>query len=63
MNFSLSELAKSCTDVGFSALADAYIVPFSNTARIAAATSILDSGHRKPKLDQKEVDELPLLDT
>ena len=60
MNFSLSELAKSYTDVGFSALADVYIIGSSNTARIAAASSILDSGYGKPKLDQKEVVERPL---
>ena len=62
MNFSLSELAKSYTDVGFSALADVYIIGSSNTARTAAVSSILDSGYGKPKLDQKEVVELPLRD-
>ena len=60
MNFSLSELAKSYTDVGLSALADVYIICSSNTARIAAASSILDSGYGKPKVDQKEVVERPL---
>ena len=62
MNFSLSELAKSYTDVGFSAPADVYIIGSSNTARIAAANSVLDRGYGKPKLDQKEVVELSLRD-
>ena len=62
MKFSLSELAKSYTDVGFCALTDVYIIGSSNLARIAAASSILDD-YGKPKLDQKEVVEIPLRDT
>ena len=63
MNFLLSEFAKSYTVVGFSALADVDITGSSNTARIAAASSISDRDYGKPKLDQKEVVELSLRDT
>ena len=57
----LSELAKSYTDIAFSTLVDVAINGSSDTARIAAANSILDRGYGKPKADLGEVVDLPAI--
>ena len=55
----LSDLAKSYTDIAFSTLVDVAINGSSDTARIAAANSILDRGYGKPRVDEIEVVDLP----
>ena len=57
----LSELAKSYTDIAFSALVDVAMNGSSDTARIAAANSILDRGYGRPKADLEEVVDLPAI--
>ena len=57
----LSELAKSYTDIAFSTLVDVAMNGSSDTARIAAANSILDRGYGKPKADLGEVVDLPAI--
>ena len=57
----LSELAKSYTDIAFSTLVDVAMNGSSDTARIAAANSILDRGYGKPKADLEEVVDLPAI--
>lgn len=57
----LSELAKSYTDIAFSTLLDVAMNGSSDTARIAAANSILDRGYGKPKADVEEVVDLPAI--
>ena len=57
----LSELAKSYTDIAFSTLLDVAINGSSDTARIAAANSLLDRGYGKPKADLDEVVDLPAI--
>ena len=57
----LNELAKSYTDIAFSALLDVAMNGSSDTARIAAANSILDRGYGKPKADLDEVVDLPAI--
>ena len=57
----MSELAKSYTDIAFSTLVDVAINGSSDTARIAAANSILDRGYGKPKADFEEVVDLPAI--
>ena len=57
----LSELAKSYTDIAFSTLVDVPMNGSSDTARIAAANSILDRGYGKPKADLEEVVDLPAI--
>ncbi len=57
----LSELAKSYTDIAFSTLVDVALNGSSDTARIAAANSILDRGYGKPKADLGEVVDLPAI--
>ena len=54
----LAELAKS---VAFNTLVDVAINGTSDSARIAAANSILDRGYGKPKSDGVEVVELPAI--
>ena len=54
----LAELAKS---VAFNTLVDVAINGTSDSARIAAANSILDRGYGKPKSDGVEVAELPAI--
>ena len=53
-----AELAKS---VAFNTLVDVAINGTSDSARIAAANSILDRGYGKPKSDGIEVVELPAI--
>ena len=55
----LSELAKSYTDLAFGTLVDVAMNGSSDTARIAAANSILDRGYGKPRVDEMEVIDLP----
>ena len=55
----LSELAKSYTDIAFSTLVDVAMNGSSDTARIAAANSILDRGYGKPRVDEIEAMDLP----
>jgi hypothetical protein len=55
----LSELAKSYADTAFSTLVDVAMNGSSDTARIAAANSILDRGYGKPRADLEEVVDLP----
>ena len=55
----LSELAKSYTDIAFSTLVDVAMNGSSDTARIAAANSILDRRYGKPRADLEEVVDLP----
>ena len=57
----LSELAKSYTDIAFSTLVDVAINGSSDTARIAAANSILDRGYGKPRADLEEIVDLPAI--
>ena len=57
----LSELAKSYTDIAFSTLVEVAMSGSSDTARIAAANSILDRGYGKPKADLGEVVDLPAI--
>ena len=57
----LSELAKSYTDIAFSTLVEVAMSGSSDTARIAAANSILDRGYGKPKADLEEVVDLPAI--
>ena len=57
----LSELAKSYTDIAFSTLVDVAMNGSSDTARIAAANSILDRGYGRPKADLEEVVNLPAI--
>ena len=57
----LSELAKSRTDIAFSTLVDVAINGSSDTARIAAANSILDRGYGKPRADLEEIVDLPAI--
>ena len=57
----LSELAKSYTDIAFSTLVDVAINGSSDTARIAAANSILDRGYGRPKADLEEVVDRPAI--
>lgn len=57
----LSELAKSYTDIAFSTLVDVAMNSSSDTARIAAANSILDRGYGRPKADLEEVVDLPAI--
>ena len=57
----LTELAKSYTDIAFSTLLDVAMNGSSDTARIAAANSILDRGYGKPKADLDEVVDLPAI--
>lgn len=57
----LSELAKSYTDIAFSTLVDVAMNGSSDTARIAAANSILDRGYGRPKADLEEVVDLPAI--
>ena len=59
----LSELAKSYTDIAFSTLVDVAMNGSSDTARIAAANSILDRGYGKPKADLEEIVNLPAIVT
>ena len=47
----LAELAKSYSDIAFNTLVDVAINGTSDSARIAAANSILDRGYGKPKSD------------
>jgi hypothetical protein len=54
-------LAKSYTDVAFSTLLDVAMNGSSDTARIAAANSILDRGYGRPKADLEEVVDLPAI--
>ena len=56
----LTDLAKSYTDIAFSTLVDVAINGSSDTARIAAANSILDRGYGRPKAELEEVVDLPL---
>ena len=57
----LFELAKSYTDIAFSTLVDVAMNDSSDSARIAAANSILDRGYGKPKADIDEVVDLPAI--
>ena len=57
----LSELAKSYTDIALITLLDVAMNGSSDTARIAAANSILDRGYGKPKADLEEVVDLPAI--
>ena len=57
----LSEPAKSYTDIAFSTLVDVAMNDSSDSARIAAANSILDRGYGKPKADIDEVVDLPAI--
>ena len=57
----LAELAKSYSDIAFNTLVDVAINGTSDSARIAAANSILDRGYGKPKSDGVEVVELPAM--
>ena len=57
----LAELAKSYSDIAFNTLVDVAINGTSDSARIAAANSILDRGYGKPKSDGVEVVELPAI--
>jgi hypothetical protein len=57
----LSELAKSYTDIAFTTLVDVAMNGSSDTARIAAANSILDRGYGRPKADLEEVVDLPAI--
>ena len=57
----LSELAKSYTDIAFSTLVDVALNGSSDTARIAAANSILDRGYGRPKADLEQVVDLPAI--
>ena len=57
----LSELAKSYTDIAFSTLVDVAMNGSSDTARVAAANSILERGYGKPKADLEEVVDLPAI--
>jgi hypothetical protein len=57
----LSELAKSYTDIAFITLLDVAMNGSSDTARIAAANSILDRGYGKPKAAVEEVVDLPAI--
>ena len=57
----LSELAKSYTDIAFSTLVDVAMNGSSDTARIAAANSILDRGYGRPKADLEQVVDLPAI--
>ena len=59
----LSELAKSYTDIAFTTLVDVAMNGSSDTARIAAANSILDRGYGKPKADLEEIVNLPAIVT
>lgn len=54
-------LAKSYTDIAFSTLVDVAMNGSSDTARIAAANSILDRGYGKPKGNQEEDIDLPAI--
>ena len=54
----LAELAKSYSDIAFNTIVDVAINGTSDSARIAAANSILDRGYGKPKSDGVEVAEL-----
>ncbi|HBW83715.1 MAG TPA: hypothetical protein DEF79_06705 [Gammaproteobacteria bacterium] len=55
----LSDLAKSYTNIAFGTLVDVAINGSSDTARIAAANSILDRGYGKPRVDEIEAVDLP----
>ena len=57
----LAELAKSYSAIPFSTLVDVAINGTSDSARIAAANSILDCGYGKPKSDGVEAVELPAI--
>lgn len=57
----LSELAKSYTDIAFTTLVDVAMNGSSDTARIAAANSILDRGYGRPKADLEQVVDLPAI--
>ena len=57
----LSETTKSYTDIAFSTLLDVAMNDSSDSARIAAANSILDRGYGKPKADIDEVVDLPAI--
>jgi hypothetical protein len=57
----LSELAKSYTDIAFSTLLDVAMNGSSDTARIAAANSVLDRGYGKPKVNLEEFVDLPAI--
>ena len=57
----LSELAKSYSDIAFNTLVDVAINGTSDSARIAAANSILDRGYGKPKSDGVAVVDLPAI--
>ena len=54
----LAELAKSYSDIELNTIVDVAINGTSDSARIAAANSILDRGCGKPKSDGVEVAEL-----
>ena len=53
--------SQSCTDIAFSTLVDVAMNGSSDTARIAAANTILDRGYGKPKADLEEVVDLPAI--
>ena len=57
----LAELAKTYREVALNTLVDVAINGSSDTARIAAANSILDRGYGKPKSDLEGVVDLPAI--
>jgi hypothetical protein len=60
----VSQTVRTCkphTDIAFSTLVDVAINGSSDTARIAAANSIMDRGYCKPKADLVEVVDLPAI--
>ena len=54
-------IAKSYKDIAFRTLVDVAMNGSSDTARIAAANSILDRGYGRPKADLEQVVDLPAI--